>query len=416
MPPDADALIIGAGPAGASTAIRLAKAGWRVVIVEQHAFPRQKVCGECIAPGNFSLLEELGVGSSFREIAGPELRQVGWMNSSTTITAELPECIDTRHPFGRALGRDQFDLLLLKRACALGAQILQPAKVRVIRGEPGRFACEIETRAEILWPCTPQPAAAARYHVTAPVIIDAHGSWEPAPKDETSGAPTPCRARRHASDLFAFKATFRDSTLARSLLPVLSFGGGYGGIVMADHGRATLACCIRRDVLYERRGLAPSEPAGAVVEAYLRRSCRGLAQVLDHAYRVGPWLSVGPIRPGIRVKSDSGAFRVGNAAGETHPLIGEGISMALQSSALLANLLTQQAASSIDAYRVGAIKQRYATSWRAAFGSRMRLASVYAHLAMHPTLATATRRLLRRWPSLLTHAARLVGKDRRAIS
>src|SRR3981189_1969297 len=48
---DCDALVIGAGPAGAASAILLAQAGWRVIIVEQHTYPRRKVCGECITAG-----------------------------------------------------------------------------------------------------------------------------------------------------------------------------------------------------------------------------------------------------------------------------------------------------------------------------------------------------------------------------
>src|SRR5450631_3586319 len=64
---DTDALVIGAGPAGASVSIRLAQAGWRVVLVEQHEYPRQKVCGECIAAGNMTLIDELGIGLAFSQ-------------------------------------------------------------------------------------------------------------------------------------------------------------------------------------------------------------------------------------------------------------------------------------------------------------------------------------------------------------
>ena len=67
MTRDADALIIGAGPAGAATAILLAQAGWQVILVEQHAYPRQKVCGECLTAGGLALLDELGVGAQVRE-------------------------------------------------------------------------------------------------------------------------------------------------------------------------------------------------------------------------------------------------------------------------------------------------------------------------------------------------------------
>jgi len=55
-----DAVIIGAGPAGSSAAIMLARAGWSVALIEKQKFPRRKVCGECIAANNLPLLRALG--------------------------------------------------------------------------------------------------------------------------------------------------------------------------------------------------------------------------------------------------------------------------------------------------------------------------------------------------------------------
>ena len=44
-----DAIVVGGGPAGATSAILLAQAGWRVAVVEKARFPRRKVCGEFIS-------------------------------------------------------------------------------------------------------------------------------------------------------------------------------------------------------------------------------------------------------------------------------------------------------------------------------------------------------------------------------
>ena len=120
---DADALVIGAGPAGASTAIRLAQEGWRVTLVEQHDYPRQKVCGECVSAGNLALIDELGCGPEFRRFAGTELRKVGWMSASDILVGEFPACVTGPYRFGRAVGRDVFDSLLLERARSMGVRI-----------------------------------------------------------------------------------------------------------------------------------------------------------------------------------------------------------------------------------------------------------------------------------------------------
>ncbi|MGO9994181.1 MAG: NAD(P)/FAD-dependent oxidoreductase [Steroidobacteraceae bacterium] len=408
---DCDALVIGAGAAGTSAAILLAQAGWCVVIVEQHPYPRRKVCGECIAAGNLSLLDELGVGAAFRSAAGPELRRVGWMDASATVSADMPPCSSGPYPYGRALGRDRLDTLLLQRARSLGVVVLQPAKARSVRGDVGRFDCTIES-----WVGGPHPAEGnlCSAALRTPVVIDAHGSWERGPLGSRGEYSNGARVPRRDSDLFAFKANFRNTTLAPGFLPVLALRGAYGGMVVGDDGRTTLACCVRRDALAACRTQAPGTSAGLAVEGLLRRSCAGVRDVLHDAVRDGAWLSVGPLRPGIRVDALRGAFRVGNAAGESHPLIGEGISMALQSSALLAAMLIRHSAAAITGRCAVDLHRSYAAMWRQVFARRLRLAAIYAHIAMRPALAEPARGLLRRWPALLCSGARLAGKAARA--
>ena len=250
----------------------------------------------------------------------------------------------------------------------------------------------------------------------APVVIDAHGSWERGPATGTPAATLNARGPRRDADLFAFKANFRNARLSAGFLPVLALSGGYGGMVQGDDGRTTLACCVRRDALAAARERGDSGGAGVAVEALLRRSCAGVRAALEGAVREGCWLTVGPLSPGIRVDAFHGAFRVGNAAGESHPLIGEGISMALEGAALLASMLLRQPAAALGGTRALEVHRRYAAAWRRAFAPRLKVAAVYAHIAMRPPLAAAAREVLRRWPSLLHRGARLAGKATRPTS
>jgi len=248
------------------------------------------------------------------------------------------------------------------------------------------------------------------FSVRVSIVIDGHGSWEMDPEQGQSRRVSRAHALRSSSDLFGFKARFHSTALPRGLLPVLSFKGGYGGMVVAEDDRLTLACCIRRDTLRECRARTPGAPAGVAIEQYLRTSCRGVREVLDCAQHTGSWLSVGPLRPGIRIGKRHGPFQVGNAAGETHPLIGEGINMALQSAFLLTNRLVRQPVAAVDEGRSREIHRDYAAAWRCAFAHRLRLAAAYAHFAMRPALSTSTTALLRSWPPVLTEAARWAGK------
>ena len=130
----------------------------------------------------------------------------------------------------------------------------------------------------------------------AGLVVAAHGSWEPLPFEREQR-----REERAPSDLFAFKANFRGAAIAADLLPVLSFRSGYGGMVVADDGIATLAGCIRADRLQDLRSAQPGSRAGDVFESMLRRECGGVAAALAGARREGAWLASGPLRPGIRL-------------------------------------------------------------------------------------------------------------------
>src|SRR6476620_2062008 len=59
--PKSKIAIVGAGPAGASAAIRLAQTGFQVTLVEREKFPREKLCGEFISPECFAHFRALGV-------------------------------------------------------------------------------------------------------------------------------------------------------------------------------------------------------------------------------------------------------------------------------------------------------------------------------------------------------------------
>jgi flavin-dependent dehydrogenase len=384
-----DAIIIGAGPAGSTAAILLARAGWRIALVERQSFPRRKVCGECIAATNLPLLENLGIGVAFQALAGPPLKQVALICGEHLIHADLPALPDTARPWGRALGREHLDLLLLQQAERAGTTLFQPWTVYAIEGEAGNWRCGLRASSHT-----------ETLGIGAPILIAASGSWSHHP------------ARPHrAGDLLAFKANFLNADLPPGLLPVLSFPGGYGGMVVSDTGITTVACCIRRDQLVQCRQQSRGLSAGDAIEAYLKTHCVHVKRMLEGAQRAGNWLATGPIRPGIHLDSSgTEAFAIGNAAGEAHPLIGEGISMAIQSAWLLADMLIEK--EGIVLHRTGQklIRQEYAKRWHQLFARRLHLAAVLAHLAMRPRLAGSLLPLLRRHPSLLTCAAKWCGK------
>ena len=393
---DYDAIVVGAGPAGSTAAILLASAKWSVALVEKQAFPRRKVCGACIAASNMPILSALGVGDAFGRLAGPELREVALYCGDRGLIAPLPSVPGVRQPWGRALERDVFDRLLLERARKLGVAVWQPWSMRAIGGGAGAFSCHIEAGTE-----------SAATDLRAPVLIMANGSWDGEVGNKR-------RVDRSSGDLFAFKANFSDARLAPGVLPVISFAGGYGGLVIADNGRLTLAGCIRRDFLGTCRRTAPGRTAGEAFGSYLRVQSRPLRDALGDARREGRWLGIGPIQPGIRApwSRADGRFMVGNAAAEAHPIIGEGISMAMQSAWLLCERLIAAGRSNATPGMLHRVGADYTREWRRVFTSRLHLAATLAHLAARPSVASTAWPLLARAPQLMTALASVAGKVR----
>jgi flavin-dependent dehydrogenase len=387
-----DAVVIGGGPGGATAALLLARAGWSVAVVERKAFPRRKVCGEYLSGTNLPLLRLLGLDEVFRDAAGPEVTHFGLFARDETVVAGTPLWAGRPGDRGRALGREHLDTLLLANAVAAGAEVFQPWAARgVVRNGPA-YSCRIEAFA-------PNPRTR---ELVSPVVIAAHNYWEPG---RLPTQPPQCPADPH--DLLAFKAHFRDCALQPGLMPLLVFPDGYGGLVHTDGGRVSASFCVRRGRVDQLRTGRDGGGIGQAVLDYIRDHCRGAADALDGAAHDGPWLSTGPLRPGIRVRAACGLFAVGNAAGEAHPAVAEGISMAMQSAWLLARRIIRNGRGYRGWHGVGL---DYARTWRRHFAPRVWASTVIAAWAVRGPAVRGTLPALRAFPELVNWWARLSGK------
>jgi len=156
--------------------------------------------------------------------------------------------------------------------------------------------------------------------------------------------------------------------------------------------------------------MIPGLSAAETVLAHVRKSCRGVREALATARLEGPWLSAGPIRPGIRPRFSGGIFCIGNAAGEAHPIIAEGISMAIQSAWLLCERLTARRSQALTRAALEEVGRDYAVAWHNCFAPRVRAAALFARLAMRPAAVTLLLPLLRLFPAMLTLGASWSGK------
>ena len=134
-----DVCVIGGGPAGAVCALRLARLGHDVVLVERRPFPRPHV-GEALSPGVRSLLDVLGLRHALDGSLPSTGALVRWEDTTTRLVAPDPRAV--------TVDRGRFDHALLTAARAAGASVRQPARAgRPRRGPEG---WEIPLRHDVL--------------------------------------------------------------------------------------------------------------------------------------------------------------------------------------------------------------------------------------------------------------------------
>ena len=133
-PPDAkayDAIILGAGPAGSTAALTLARKGFRAVVIDRAKFPHFHI-GESLLPRNFQLLADLGLAERLAEL--PQTEKYG----ADFVTGHGRDGGSVRFADGLVAGADHavnlergpFDAMLLDAAREAGAEVIEGCAVR----------------------------------------------------------------------------------------------------------------------------------------------------------------------------------------------------------------------------------------------------------------------------------------------
>ncbi len=125
-----DAVVVGAGPAGARCALGLARAGARVLVVDRAAAGRDKPCGEGLLPRGVEALLRGGLSALVE--GAPRIEAIALHANGRTVEARF------RGAAGIGVRRAAFDRRLVERAAAAGAVVRFGARVRgVERGRAG---------------------------------------------------------------------------------------------------------------------------------------------------------------------------------------------------------------------------------------------------------------------------------------
>lgn len=127
---DVDVAIVGAGPAGAATACHFARAGYRVALLDQRRFPRDKVCGDFVGPAALAELDGLGLFSQQIFTNATKIRNGAlYINGHKVVGRPFPH-IGGLRDHGLCIPRMLLDEAIVQTAVASGAHLIEEAQVK----------------------------------------------------------------------------------------------------------------------------------------------------------------------------------------------------------------------------------------------------------------------------------------------
>lgn len=273
-----DLLVVGGGPAGLGTAIQAARAGLDVLVAEPRDTPIDKACGEGLMPAAVGALDDIGV-----HVTGHPLRGIRYLDERHRAEAMF------RAGSGLGVRRTDLHTALAERAARLGIPV-RPVRVTEVRQDT---------------------AGVTAAGVTARYLAAADGLHSPIRRHLELGRTDPRPARYGLRRHFAvapWSSFVEVHWTAGAEAYVTPLGERLVGVAILGTGRGTFDERLRAfPGLADRLGAAPGMPP------------RG----------------AGPLRQRVCRRVAGRVLLVGDAAGYTDALTGEGIAIALAAAGQL---------------------------------------------------------------------------------
>lgn len=379
-----DVLVVGAGPAGAATAILLAGAGLRVALLDRASFPRDKICGEYLSPEASRILDRLGVLGTVEARGARPLRGMRVLApDGTMLVGDYPP--DGTGPGAHALAvrRRVLDATLVERARALGVSVREGVRVVDLLREGGRVAGVVAQRVGTRTP--------GGERLPARLVVAADGRASVIV--ERLGLRRPHRWLRRLALVADVEGAGGDPDRGE----IVVAPPAYAILNPVSVGVANMSLVVPVEEGRRRKG----DLAGYFDTA--TRALPGLGERLGRARRAGPVRALGPLAYHVAPPREGGVILVGDAAGFLDPFTGEGVYAALRSAEVAADVAVR--ALRTGDVSVGALRPVHRRRVKE-FAGKSRVTLLLQRVIARPALLVAATRLLGRRPA---HLARLMG-------
>ena len=379
-----DVIVVGAGPAGAATAILLAERGWSVALLDKAAFPRPKICGEYLSPEASRILDRLGVLKTVDQAGAQPLRGMRIVAPDGTV---LEGVYPTTGPWrgyrdhALAVPREKLDSILVERAKSFPVDVRERHRVTGLLTENESIA---GVRA--------QDEDGRELELRARLVVGADGRSSVVASSLGLVRPHPLRRMalvQHVAleGLGDRGEIFIDPPDYAILNPVLP-------------GLVNLGLVVP---------LAHAAPWSGRLETFFRarlKQLRHLAPRLAGMEPAGRLMAMGPLAYRVGEPRVDGVLLAGDAAGFYDPFTGEGLFTALRSAELLAD--TAHSALTLGDLSAAALAP-YARARNRELAAKSRVTRGIQLLIARRGLANVAAHALARRPALLDTIMGVIG-------
>ena len=357
----ADVIIIGGGLAGLCNAIHLSKFGKSVLLIEKNSYPKHKVCGEYISNEVLPYLQFLEINPfTFGAV------KINRFKLSTTnnklISAKLPLG-------GFGISRYTLDFELAKKAKENGVKILQD---EVINVHFNNDVFNVETK--------------QNQNFISKFVIGSFG------KRSFLDVKMEREFIKKKSPYLGVKIHVKGN-FPEDLVALHNFRGGYCGVSKVENNIINLCYITSFSAFKKHKNIDDFQKSVIFKNEFLKKIFKESKPVFEKS------LSIGQISFETKSPIENNIIMCGDSAGMIHPLCGNGMSMAIQSSQIASKLILNYYDGKIVSR--DAVEKQYLRLWTKQFKWRLKSGHFIAMLFRNDQIANILLQILRRMPFLL---------------
>lgn len=349
--------VVGAGPAGASTALALLSQGVEVTVLERRLGVGPRVCGAFLDAEAIRHLDSLGLKETAQNKGIPV--------TSTTIS----------------VGSGKERLLNFKEpGLALSRPVLEQILLDAVRERGGKVRFGVVAKREVF------PVVGIRGPGLTPEDSPTLSADQVIWADGRFSGEDPARLMKKENVWYGWNASFSRIAQKPGEMSLFFLPYGYVGILTFKDGTSNL-CGLKR------REDAPLDWGAVFHETRAQSPC--FRRRTEGATLLSPWRSVGPLPFTGGLRSPEGEFRVGDAVAVGDPFMGEGIGRALGSGPLLVQAWALHP-SWDEAFFVA-----FRRLWRSAYGRRFKLGNMFRWILNRPRFSNLALKAVLARPCLI---------------